>query len=62
MTDPIAYASAIEAHRRPRFRLNVDEWVAAIAIICLGVGLIAGSMRGPDSAAPSCYNSTPARR
>ena len=57
---PTEYASSVEIHQRARFRLNTDEWVAAVAIVCLAVAVLFGSMH-PQPQVVSCYSASPAR-
>jgi hypothetical protein len=52
MSPDDAYAGRI--YRKPRFRMTVDEWVAAIACIALGFGLYFGATH-PQPQVTSCY-------
>ena len=55
MSPDDAYAGRV--YRKPRFRMSLDEWVAAIAIACLGVGLYFGAVH-PQPQVASCYQAS----
>ena len=54
-------AIAIEVHLPRRFRLNVDEWVAVIAVLALAAGLFFGATH-PQPQVVSCYQPTEGRK
>lgn len=51
---------AVEVHR-PRFKLNLDEWVAIVALVALVAGLFFGATH-PQSQVTSCYQPSESRK
>ena len=53
-------ACAVEVHRRGS-RLNVDEWIAVIAVLALAAALVFGATH-PQPQIASCYQPTEPRK